>query len=204
MSRQERDDEHEEAARQRWAEARTLGDLGELTAQWLEGRLSLHPLYGDSPDPETADLVASLGSFNRNGYVTTFSQPGELVEDGAQRAAVEGMCTEEIASRIQTVSLNSELIVIAVPTVLDEWVEIPISLDGNKVNTIGTLGVGGLDALYPWPQFLAPSLIRVLVETWQVLVIDPRWGRNDLLWDRVAEALQTPGLRLEWVNHGGP
>lgn len=86
------------ADRHRWRNARTLADLGERTAQWLEGRIGSQPGYepGYGPDEETRDLVPVLARINRAGYVTTASQPGHgpLVEDGVgvwqQRAAVEG------------------------------------------------------------------------------------------------------------------
>ena len=67
------------ADRQAWEAARTLADLGELTAQWLEGAIASQPAYtpGCGPDPETAPLIPVLACCNRAGYVTNGSQPGE-------------------------------------------------------------------------------------------------------------------------------
>ncbi len=89
------------ADRRRWRSARTIADLGELMAQWLEGEIGSRPGYqpGFGPDEETAHLVPTLAALCRAGYVTTCSQPG-LVGTGAdglwweQRAAVELVVTD--------------------------------------------------------------------------------------------------------------
>jgi len=83
---------------ERWGTARTLTDLGELTAQWLEGKIGSVPgtMPGCGPDEETAELIPVLAACNRAGFVTVVSQPGEepaLGYDGqiwTQRAALEG------------------------------------------------------------------------------------------------------------------
>ena len=46
--------------RKLWAQTRTLADLGELTAQWLEGRIASVPGYCGSPADETASLAPVL------------------------------------------------------------------------------------------------------------------------------------------------
>jgi len=89
------------ADRRRWRSARTLADLGELMAQWLEGEIASRPGYqpNHGPDEETEHLVPTLAALCRAGYVTTCSQPGEAGTgaDGLwweQRAAVEGVVTD--------------------------------------------------------------------------------------------------------------
>jgi hypothetical protein len=69
-----------------WAEARTLTDIGQLTAQWLEGTITHNPGYGGpgGPDDETLALAPGLAIINRAGLVTDFSQPGERVFSGFQ------------------------------------------------------------------------------------------------------------------------
>src|SRR5690242_948094 len=91
--------------RQGWACARTLADLGQLTARWLEGDLATVPGYGCRPAAETALLVPVLAAVNRAGYVTAGSQPGHAGPgyDRArweQRAAVEGLAAPPLAARI--------------------------------------------------------------------------------------------------------
>ena len=63
-----------------WEAARTLDEMGELTARWLEGTVAFCPSQPcEGPDWETTDLVPVLAGFNRSGLVTTGSQPGEEV-----------------------------------------------------------------------------------------------------------------------------
>ena len=40
------------ADRKLWAAARTLADLGELTARWLEGRIASQPGYAANYGPD--------------------------------------------------------------------------------------------------------------------------------------------------------
>lgn len=90
--------------RRRWRSARTVADLGELMALWLEGRIGSRPGYQPrfGPDEETAHLVPTLAALCRAGYVTTGSQPG-LAGTGVdglwweQRAAVELVVTAPAA-----------------------------------------------------------------------------------------------------------
>ncbi|WP_460074067.1 DUF6919 domain-containing protein [Streptomyces sp. YKOK-I1] len=87
--------------RRRWRSARTISDLGELMALWLEGKIASRPGYQPryGPEDETAHLVPTLAALCRAGYITTCSQPG-LVGTGVdglwweQRAAVELVVTD--------------------------------------------------------------------------------------------------------------
>jgi hypothetical protein len=85
-------DEHgrDEQHRLLWGQARTLADIGELTAQWLEGRITYLPAdLGSAPDSETEALVPVLATVNRMGFVTDFSQPGvSVVESSGPRCVV--------------------------------------------------------------------------------------------------------------------
>ncbi|MBK3567822.1 hypothetical protein [Streptomyces sp. MBT62] len=91
------------ADRRRWRSARTISDLGELMALWLEGKIASRPGYQPryGPDDETAHLVPTLAALCRTGYVTTQSQPG-LTGTGAdglwweQRAALELVVTDPV------------------------------------------------------------------------------------------------------------
>ena len=81
-----------------WARARTLQDVADRTAQWLEGKLGSQPNYQPNcgPDDETAQLIPTLARANRAGYLTTCSQPGHAATPGfdhalwRQRPAVDG------------------------------------------------------------------------------------------------------------------
>lgn len=94
------------ADRRRWRGARTVTDLGQCMADWLEGRISSQPGYQPNfgPDEETADLVPILAAVNRAGYLTTGSQPGLEGPgfDGShwrQRAAVDGHISDPVLLR---------------------------------------------------------------------------------------------------------
>src|SRR5216683_2234387 len=106
----------------RWADARTLADLGTLTAQWLEGTLGSQPDYapGSGPDEETAGLVPVLAACNRAGFVTRSSQPGlsEMAGNGAraeQRAMVAGFASVQMGARLEDAAHEAGLIVISGP-----------------------------------------------------------------------------------------
>ncbi len=94
--------------RERWASAKTLADLGELTAQWLEGTLASRPGYAVNagPDPETIELIPVLARVNRAGFLTSGSQPGmgwELGYNGRlwrQRAFVQGFADDAMLGQI--------------------------------------------------------------------------------------------------------
>lgn len=174
--------------RQLWTDARTLQDLGELTARWLERDIDYLPGYGEpeaGPDAETAELVPYLARANRNGYVTNFSQPARTFAGaGGQRAAVDGFCTEETAERIQAVILRTPLIVITTPAGWDNPTQIPVTMDGGEAFT----WVGGAMS----PEDISdqygddcPHAIVDLAIAWQVAVLDPEWGRAGLLWERL-------------------
>jgi hypothetical protein len=81
-----------------WAKARTLSDLGDLTARWLLGQIQSQPGYFGSVDVDEAiapGLTAALVQLNRLGVVTSSSQAGVPAGPGfdcatwAQRAAVD-------------------------------------------------------------------------------------------------------------------
>ena len=66
-----------------WKTARSLADLGELTARWLEGTEPNHPCCASGADEETSPLIVELAALNRAGFVTDFSQPADQLEDGS-------------------------------------------------------------------------------------------------------------------------
>ncbi|MEV6726882.1 hypothetical protein AB0M94_38930 [Streptomyces xanthochromogenes] len=89
------------ADRNRWASARTVADVGELMALWLEGWIGSRPGYTAryGPGQETTHLVPVLAAMCRSGWITTQSQPGSAGtgKDGRrweQRAAVEVAVTD--------------------------------------------------------------------------------------------------------------
>ncbi len=171
---------------QRWSQPLTLQQIGELTARWLEGAGWSPWNTGSPPDPETTALVPHLVSMSRSGYVTTFSQPGVDDALGAQRAAVDGLCNEDIADRLAGLSLDSDLVVITHYPGVDATYEIPISLDEGRTFTI-CAGAHPPDSLW---DGMHPETVRTIATAWQVTVIDPHWGRADGLWHAAVGAIQ--------------
>lgn len=196
-----------------WQQARTLADLGELTAQWLEGRIASQPGYAANcgPDPETADLIPFLAGLNRAGFVTESSQPGlepTLGYDGRQwqqRAAVGGFADGRTRIAIEEAVAGTDLMVITHLTPRHRWYDRFLSYEyrswrdgggeGAVVVSASTEGhehtwFGGLmdyaDVKCCYEEIGRP-VFAAICDAWQVTVIDPEWGRNDLLWPTLAE-----------------
>jgi hypothetical protein len=173
-----------------WRTPTTLEAIGELTAQWLEGKIDYHPLAGGSPDDETRPLQNSLASVNRQGLVTTFSQPGQALDNqgSSQRAAVEGFAKETIAKRIATLTLYTELLTFIFPPDVTWGYQIPITLEDYHPFT----WLGAWDAelvLDGFEEVCSDEAIMELRRAWGVVVIDLNWGREDYLWRHLAHAL---------------
>ena len=159
--------------------------LAALNVEWLEGRADDYPLYGAEPDPETVPLIPMLVAMNRAGYATTFSQPGELGDNWNQRAAVEGYCEEATASKLVQLTIDGDLIVLAYGPGEESLLQLPVTTAGGRVHTI----IGQVaDPLDDMPD-VEPGIVIGLVSAWTVAVIDPVWGRDDLLWPAVVDAL---------------
>lgn len=173
-----------------WHAARTLDDLGQLGAQWLEGRITYLPGYlAAGPEEETAPLVPFLAEANRNGYFTDFSQPGLTYPNGdAQRAAVSGFCSEDLANRIAAAALRTDLVAIVTPPGWDKPTQVPVTTDDGEAFTWvgGGLGADNIDHLYGAD---CPDAVEALKSASYVEVFDPVWGRNDLLWERLSAVL---------------
>jgi hypothetical protein len=189
----------------RWASAQTLGQLGCLVAEWLEGRHAATPFYGGAPDPETASIAPMLVELNRSGFVTDFSQPAEIDEHWAQRAAVTGYCEEAIAERLASISVRGDLVVVSEPPGVDNQFQLPITREESYSYTIlaGALGAAGADDdEWPWPG-LNRRMRAVLLNTWYVSACDPVWGRNDLLWPALAAAMSrsVDDVRGSLIDH---
>ncbi|MFC9916665.1 DUF6919 domain-containing protein [Streptomyces sp. NPDC127197] len=182
--------------RRAWGAARSFEDLARLTADWLEGRLTGHPNgHHTGPDPETMPLVPVLAACNRGGILTENSQPGELAEHQGllwhQRAYVTGFAGPSLAGVVNELARQNGLLTrVYMPTgrrLLDSGA-VDVTRWGDRINT----GVG--DRLPPravrqvFPGCHSDT-VREVVEAWQVTIVDPEWGRNDLLWPTLRHAL---------------
>ena len=170
-----------------WESATTLPELGELTAQWLEGRIASQPDYapGYGPDPETEDLIPVLTAANRAGYVTIGSQPGEDCTgyDGAhwrQRAAVEGFADDRTLERLWAWMATAAPEVTVTWSKPTAWSVSVTEREGRRYTGFGTvMSAAQIEDAY---AECSPPAIAALQEAWQVTIVDPEWGRNDRLW----------------------
>ncbi len=193
-----------------WGGARTLSDLGELTAQWLEGELSGGPWQDGPFDNETHPLVPVLARLNRAGLVTTNSQPGTgpSEEDGVQRAWVSLLTTWEASRQLEDATYNTDLVLTS--HVATEHGYIP--------SAIAVTAWPGRqdDGAWPWSSSLVhtrvggcgpPSSLcldglsdemnRLFDDCAQIDLLDPVWGRRHYLWDfldRFLDAYEPPDL----------
>jgi hypothetical protein len=186
--------------REAWQSARTLADLGELTAQWIEGTIGEQPGYCGPTDIETPEMARVLTALNRAGYMTTQSQAGVTGPgyDGAgweQRAAVEGFASPIAAYLLMDAAEKAGLWFTGHdPRKLPRW----------RIRTGGAVVIT-TRAGEPYTQFgvqfsrrflrgtyagvCDPLAVAAVCSAWQVTVIDPEWGRPGLLWRTLRNAI---------------
>jgi hypothetical protein len=190
------------ADRKQWATARTLADLGELTARWLEGDLASQPGYCGPSDIEDPALVPLLARLNRAGFVTNGSQAGKcgLGHDGShyeQRAAVEGFASPEMAARLIVAADEGNMTVVAHDPAAIPWRNyrydrsVTVTRAGGQHRT--TFGVQ-LPRRHIRDRHIGyggchKQAVTALCGAWQVTIIDPEWGRPTCLWDALAAVL---------------
>ncbi|MFF7986999.1 DUF6919 domain-containing protein [Streptomyces sp. NPDC007901] len=179
--------------RRRWRSARTISDLGELMALWLEGKIASRPGYQPryGPDDETAHLVPTLAALCRAGYVTTCSQPG-LVGTGAdglwweQRAAVELVVTDpKLFHRLVDAAYAAGLIV----RINDyrpgggaqEQPVVVTTRDGEAVTAFGGR-ISRADMAIQWPGLDRDLYLEVSTGTY-LSIVAPEYGTaGEWMW----------------------
>ncbi|NGN68450.1 hypothetical protein G5C51_31705 [Streptomyces sp. A7024] len=186
------------ADRRRWRAARTLGDLGELMAAWLEGRIASWPGYAPNygPDDETTELIPTLAACCRAGFLTIGSQPGEIEAgpDGRtweQRAAVEGFVTDpHLLEQLLDAARRAGLLVFAHR--LYAAGEHPkgeiVTVWGGDPHTGFGVHLDPGELALMWPG-LHRDALRSVHEATQLTLIDPAYGLNDLLWPTLRRVL---------------
>ena len=175
-----------------WRQATTLEAAGELTARWLEGGSSYQPGHlAAGYDDETNPIAAALAELNRNGLFTKESQPG--IQDGAaaQRQYVTGFCSAATAGDLLALSTRTELVTIAHAPGEASSAAIPVTLDGSEVVTVLGSSENPVDEeqIKAWSDETNDSLALLLADSWYVEILDPVWGRNDVLLPAVLGAL---------------
>jgi hypothetical protein len=179
-----------------WRQATTLEAAGELTARWLEGGSSYQPgHFAPGFDPETVPLAATLAKLNRNGLFTKESQPGILADGAAQREYVTGFCSAGTAGELLALSTRTELVTVAHAPGEASSAAIPVTLAGTEVTTVLGSSENPVDEaqIRDWADETNDALALLLADSWYVEILDPVWGRNDVLLPAVQEALKRAG-----------
>lgn len=180
-----------------WAQARTVADLGELTAKWLEGDPEIkHPGYHGAPAAETAPLVPVLAAVNRAGILTITSQPGHAPEagsDGAVWAQFPGVlviAAEPVIERLEAAAgQHSGLVAYATATfatrrTVRDYFAAVTTRDGESVTQFGLQSWRTLYRVLGATRNL-PGALR---GTHQAVIVDQVHEDRPTLWNLLAEA----------------
>jgi hypothetical protein len=176
-----------------WRQATTLAAAGELTARWLEGHSEYQAAtFTVRYDDETEPIAAELAALNRNGLFTKESQPGLHSDATAQRAYVTGFCSADVAAELLTLSTRTELVTVAHAPGEASNAAIPVTLDGGEVVTVLGSSENPVDEeqIQDWADETNETLALLLADSWYVEILDPAWGRNDVLLPAVLDALE--------------
>jgi hypothetical protein len=176
-----------------WRQATTLEAAGELTARWLEGGSSYQPgHFAPGSDDETRPIAAALAELNRHGLFTKESQPG--IRDGAaaQREYVTGFCSAATAGELLALSTRTELVTVAHAPGEASSAAIPVTLAGSDVTTVLGSSENPVEEeqIRDWAVETNDALALLLADSWYVEILDPLWGRNDVLLPAVLQALK--------------
>lgn len=186
------------ADREAWQSARTLDDLGERGALWIEGKISEQPAYQGTTDIESGEMVPVLAALNRIGYMTTQSQaafdgPGFDGARWVQRAAVEGFAGRDLAQRIwDEAPLNLHVIDLCDDHLPRVRISSRYAVNCTWRNREPRTSFGHhlsrrhIRAPHVGYGILDEAAQDALCSAHQVTVIDLEPGREDLLWDFLA------------------
>ena len=164
-----------------WAQARSVRDLGQLGARWLEGDLRSQPAYapGCGPDEETLPYVPILAAANRAGFYTTGSEAPDAGVPGLRvNTSVNGFCDDDVVYRMEDLLRGSGLRWSA----QSGWTGVEWS---ENLRRGWWWGYSETDIRSFW-QVCHPTAVETLVHGWQVCVEDPEPGREDVLWPLLA------------------
>jgi hypothetical protein len=175
-----------------WRQATTLAGAGELTARWLEGQSEFQPAtFTARYDAETAPIAVELAALNRNGLFTKESQPGLQSAGVSQRQYVTAFCSAETAAELLALSTRTELVTVAHAPGESSNAAIPVTLDSGEVVTVLGSSENPVteDQIQDWAGETNDNLALLLADSWYVEILDPAWGRDDVLLPAVLGAL---------------
>lgn len=194
-----------------WRHARTLPELANLGADWLEGKNLFLPAYfGADPDPETRPLIPTLAAVNRAGIFTDTSQPGHGPCEGydgrmwLQRAYVSGYTDiDTIHSLGAALAEHHDGITLwclparqgpSNPVQDRDYFPVTIREDDDTAETgaYEVMSVAGLTPNYRhvkelYGGDLNRAAIKTLQGAWHVTVSDNDYHDHDWLWTALAD-----------------
>jgi hypothetical protein len=183
--------ENETQYRREWENLPSFEALCAVNARYLIGEVKWCPGYlGEGVDPETKPLIPYLVALNQAGFLTSCSQPGELRAGYRQRAFVDGYATVEVVSRCLELELFTDLIVTAVPHNQTGGYLFPVTVDLFRPFThTGHHDGRRLSAHKVYDSHMTPEGRAELDPLYYLTVIDPVWGREEYLWERLTQQL---------------
>ncbi|MEV6202202.1 hypothetical protein AB0M64_19810 [Streptomyces sp. NPDC051771] len=181
-----------------WRDARSIADLGQNMALWLEGRIPSWPGYdtqfGYEENNGARHLIPVLAAANRAGFVTTDSQPGteSRGHDGAlwrQRAFVSGYVCDRYPLLDRLLRLDRQGI-----TVVRGWPrgqQVTLTdRDRRPHTTLGGFRLGRDFLTHEWNGIGRPALRELREHGVQIHLYDPEFGRDSLLWPALTGAVR--------------
>lgn len=178
-----------------WADAVSLADMAELTAQWLEGTLRKQPGYHGPVDVDEDDapgLTQACVLLNRYGFLTDNSQAGwkGRGHQGArirQVAWVTGYAFPQTIAELRAHLHGTpyKVHVLTPKRITVTWA------DGEPVTS--DCAVPAKERRLRYPGVGKPAVAQVCAAQ-QVAIIDHTVGRNTM-WADITAALTTPSAR---------
>lgn len=171
-----------------WQAARTVPDLGQRCALWLEGSLRSQPAYATGaprrPDPETIALIPVLAAANRAGFYTTNSQSPDAAYAGSPdevyNTFVHGFADYAAAERLIKLLTGSGL-------AWSAWRPATGAERSENLPRDWWWGHSRREITDFWGHHCDPGAVDALLDAWQFHIEDPEPGRGDRLWPLLAE-----------------
>lgn len=179
--------------RRLWRSARTLADLGGLMARWLEGGIRTQPGYYGRTDLDTPELTTLCARLCRAGVVTHQSQAAQSWPDGGRitqaRLFIEAFADDSTVAQLHAACSGTDLRLIANRTPGRAWFR---RGDRDRIPVVTTYDGGvRLSLTSPIPRRYVDLMWEgihrdahaAVLDAWQVAIVDPEWGRNELTHD---------------------
>lgn len=186
------------ADRRRWRAARTVADLGEVMALWLEGTVASRPGCAPNCGPDDKTLAPTLAALNRIRFLTVDSQPGVDAMRGfdgqtwMQRAAVTGfIADEDVLGKLRAVANQRGLLLTVTHRLPQQCAGQPIAvtLHGDNCDAYTVYGshIEGRRLWAMWPV-IRREAYREIAGAWQVTVAAEYGETGNRLWPLLDQA----------------